>query len=101
MARKPSGMHVEDIKASLRKKWGSLAALSRHLGRNPNAVTQTLATPGYSVPIEIAIANELERNPHEVWPDRFHLDGSPVSVRVDRTPTALRGADQRANGVAA
>lgn len=76
MARKPSGMHVEDIKAAIRKKWVTLAALSRHLGKNANAVTQTLATPGYSVPTELAIAKELGREPQEIWPDRFEHDGT-------------------------
>lgn len=101
MARKPSGMHVEDIKAELRKKWGTLAALSRHLGKNANAVTQTLATPGYSVPTELAIAQELNRKPFEVWPDRFEHDGTPVSFRVDRIPSRSADADLRRNGVAA
>ena len=101
MARKPSGMHVEDIKASLRKKWGSLSMLSRHLGRNRNAITQTLAAPGYSVPLEREIAEQLGCAPHEVWPDRFHSDGTPVSLRADRTPTALPCGAHRQNEVAA
>lgn len=101
MARKPLGMHVEDIKASLRKKWGSLSALSRHLGRNSNAVTQVLATPGYSVPLEREIAKQIGREPYDVWPDRYHVDGTPVSFRADRTPTALPCAAHRQNEVAA
>jgi len=101
MARKPSGMHAEDIKADLRKKWGSLSALSRHFGKNPNIVTQVISTPGYSVPMEIAIAAELGIPPHEVWPDRFHSDGTPIPMRVDRTPTRSAAQMQRANGVAA
>ncbi|GAJ30218.1 helix-turn-helix domain-containing protein [Acidomonas methanolica] len=105
MAQKPRemhpGMHVEDIRAVLRKKWGTLRALSIHLGRNPNAVTQTLSTPGYSVPVELAIAEELGMSPHEVWPARFHPDGTPVSLRVDRTPTAAIAVDHRRKEVAA
>lgn len=101
MARKPLGMHVEDIKSSLRKKWGSLSALSKHLGKNQNAVTQTIATPGYSVPLEQAIADELGREPRDIWPDRYHLDGSPISFRAERTPTVLTCAAHRQNEVAA
>jgi Ner family transcriptional regulator len=101
MARKPLGMHVEDVKASLRKKWGSLSALSRHLGRNSNAITQALAQPGYSVPLEREIAKQIGREPHEVWPDRFHTDGTPVSFRADRTPTAMPCSTHRQNEVAA
>ncbi|MFT9091542.1 MAG: helix-turn-helix domain-containing protein [Gluconacetobacter sp.] len=101
MARKPIGMHVEDIKAALRKKFGTLAALSRHLGVHPNTVSITINQPGHSVPMERKICDILGHDPHEVWPDRFHPDGSPVRTRVDRTPTALRGEEHRANGVAA
>jgi len=94
-------MHAEDIKAALRKKWGTLSAFSRHIGKNPNAATQTIATPGYSVPTELAIAKELNKLPHDIWPDRFHYDGSPVSFRAERIINPERIADLRRNGVAA
>ncbi|MFT8664018.1 MAG: helix-turn-helix domain-containing protein [Acetobacter orientalis] len=94
-------MHVEDIKSSLRKKWGSLSALSRHRGKNQNAATQTIATPGYSVPLEQAIADELGREPRDIWPNRYHFDGSPISFRAERTPTVLTCAAHRQNEVTA
>jgi len=94
-------MHAEDIKAAIRKKWGTLSALSRHLGKHKNIVAQTISTPGYSVPTERYIARELNRLPHDVWPDRFHYDGSPISVRAERIVSADGTADLRRNGVAA
>ncbi|MCW4589395.1 helix-turn-helix domain-containing protein [Gluconacetobacter entanii] len=102
MAQKPSGMHVEDIKAPLRKKYGSLAALSRHLGKNPNLVSTTISQPGHSVLMEREIAAILGKRPYEVWgPGRFHVDGSPVRTRVDRTPTCPLPDAHRQNGAAA
>jgi len=89
------------LSGTLRDLTGYKTALSRHLGKNANAVTQTLATPGYSVPTELAIAEELNRKPFEVWPDRFEHDGTPVSFRVDRIPSRSSDADLRRNGVAA
>ncbi|WP_240161353.1 helix-turn-helix domain-containing protein [Gluconacetobacter azotocaptans] len=94
-------MHVEDIKAELRKRFGSLVRLSRSLGKNPNMVTCVLSTPGHSVPVEREIAKLLNREPHEVWPDRYHPDGTPISNRVDRTPSQALPVLHRANGVAA
>lgn len=102
MAQKHHGMHVEDIKAVLRKHFGTLAAFSRSLGKNPNAASMTLSTPGYSVPTEIEIAKVVGRPPYEVWgAKRFHSDGNPVRFRVDRTPIALPCDAHRQNGVAA
>lgn len=102
MAQKPSGMHVEDIKAALRKKYGSLAALSRYMGKNPNLVSTTISQPGHSVLMEREIATILGKTPYEVWGrDRFHADGSPVRTRVDRTPTCSLVDAHRQNGAAA
>ncbi|GBQ25032.1 putative transcriptional regulator [Gluconacetobacter sacchari DSM 12717] len=101
MAQKPRGLHPEEIKARLRILYGSLAAFSVLIGRGVAAVSKVIATPGYSVPIEREIAKALGMKPEEVWPDRYHEDGTPVSFTVDRTPTALPRADQRAKAVAA
>ncbi|MDE7547243.1 helix-turn-helix domain-containing protein [Acetobacter fabarum] len=101
MAQKPMGMHPEDIKAALRKMFGSLAAFSVMIGRDSRAVSKTIATPGYSVPIEREIAKALKVAVKAIWPDRYHSDGTPVSFVVSRIPTALRGGAHRQNEVAA
>ena len=80
MAQKPMGMHLEDIKAALRKMYGSLAAFSVLIGRDSRAVSKTISTHGYSVPIEREIANALKRKPQDIWPQRYHHDGSPISL---------------------
>lgn len=101
MAQKPRGMHAEDIKAEIRKRYGSLAKFSTMIGRDSRAVSKTIGTVGYSVPIEREIARVLGREPQNIWPGRYHHDGSPVSMTVIRTPTALPCDAHRQNGVAA
>ncbi|KDE20685.1 hypothetical protein AZ09_04370 [Acetobacter aceti 1023] len=101
MPQKHKGMHPEDIKAALRKMFGALAAFSRQIGRDSRSVSKTIATPGYSVPIEHEIAKVLKMKPQAIWPDRYHRDGSPISITVARIPTALPCAAHRQNEVAA
>ncbi|CAI9120470.1 helix-turn-helix domain-containing protein [Brytella acorum] len=101
MARKPQGMHPEEIKARICIKWGTLTAFAKRIGRTDNAVSNTIRQPGYSVPIEREIAKDMNMLPHDVWPDRFLYDGTAVSFRSGRFPIADAPADQRRNGVAA
>lgn len=93
--------HIEDIKAELRKRHGSLAALSRLWGLNPRAISVALAQPGHSRATEKRVAAALEVLPHELWPTRWSSDGSPISQRVDRTPTRSRKDALRAKRSAA
>ncbi|MFT9018005.1 helix-turn-helix domain-containing protein [Acetobacter malorum] len=101
MARKPDGLHPEDIKSRIRKKFGSMAEFARRNKRNPNTISNAIFTPGYSTRIERMIAEELGMTPQSIWPDRYHMDGTSVSFRDDRTPTALTGSAHRQNEVAA
>ncbi|WP_082267091.1 helix-turn-helix domain-containing protein [Komagataeibacter europaeus] len=101
MARKPCGMRPEDIKAELRKRYGSLAHISRQLGLNPNAISAPICRPGNSVRTERHIAELLGMKPHEIFPDRFHTDGSPILSMIDRKPTCRIPASLRQIGAAA
>lgn len=84
MAHKPSGMHVEDIKSEIRKRFGTLASVSEQLGMARNGITNIISQPGYSISGERKVAKLLGRKPYEIWPDRYHADGTPVSRVVDR-----------------
>lgn len=101
MARKPCGMHVEDIKSEIRKRFGSLSGVSKQIGLARNGISNILSQPGYSITGEQKVAKLLGREPYEIWPDRYHADGTPVSRVVDRQPTSTVPADLRQNGVAA
>lgn len=70
-------MHREDIKAAIRKSGISLAELSAQAGYDPGAVSRTLRVPWPAV--EAIIARQIGKRPEEVWPSRYHPDGSPRS----------------------
>jgi len=94
-------MHAEDIRAAIRKKYGTMAALSRELGKHPNTVATVISQPGHSMIVERKICEALGFEPHVVFPDRYQYDGAPVSTRMARTNTALRAVDLRRNGATA
>ncbi|NVN11642.1 helix-turn-helix domain-containing protein [Nguyenibacter vanlangensis] len=94
-------MHVEDIKAELRKRYGSLASISRQLGLNPNAISAAIHRPGNSIRTERRIAELIGKTPHQVFPDRFHADGTPIPRAVIRTPISRVPDRLRANGAMA
>lgn len=101
MAQKPIGMHPEDIKAFICKKWGTLAAFSVAKGRAPATASNAIRQPPYSHPMAQLIAEEMGKTPYDVWPDFYHPDGTPVPCRLGRTPTPQSRAAHRQNGVAA
>lgn len=89
------GWHIEHIKAELRRRHGTLAALSATWGVNRNALSNVLAQPGYSRTLERRIAEELKQPLHVIWPDRWLQDGTPISFREDRTPSRGRARANR------
>ena len=93
--------HVEDIKSELRKRYGSLSALSRLWGMNPRAISGALSKPGTSRILEQRIAAAIEQPLHVIWPDRWASDGSPISFRVDRSPSRTKADALRAKARAA
>ena len=91
MAKPKPGIHREDLKAALRKQYGSLASLSRRWGYSRVGIANVLGNPYYSVPLERRIAQALDLHPHDIWPDRFSADGEALprrrSVRSSARPT--------------
>lgn len=65
---RPNGIHPEDIKAALRKRGITLAALSRRHGYTPNAVGLVLRGQRSSAPLRRIIAAAVGRPEHEIWP---------------------------------
>jgi Ner family transcriptional regulator len=78
MAHISAGWHLEDIKSEIRKRHGSLRALSIAWGYNRNAVSKALTDARYSTTLEGRIAGALGVEPHVLWPNRWAADGSPV-----------------------
>lgn len=72
----PAAPHPEDIKASVRKKAGSLAALARQHGKPTSTVRKSLTKPlpaGNRV-----IAECLGLQLHELWPDWYDATGNRI-----------------------
>lgn len=91
MKRASKGWHREDIKAALRKKYGSLASLSKEWGLASASISNTLKRAVHSVPTERRIAQALGVQPHALWPDRWSPEGSPLprSDKRHRSSAAL------------
>lgn len=66
--------HPEDIKAAVRKKGSTLAAIGRPLGLSRQSMALALARPSREA--EEAIARYLEIDPQVIWPSRYNPDGS-------------------------
>jgi len=73
-------MDREDIKAAIRKSGWTLEGLSSHWGYCSNAISVTLGRPWPAV--EDRIARFLGKQPSQIWPDRYHQDGTPKGRRA-------------------
>jgi Ner family transcriptional regulator len=89
MARKNDGWHPEKIKAELRILYGSLRAVAEKLGVRESAVSGVIRSPTESTRTERLVAELLGVALHELWPDRWTVDGRPIR----RTGKAIPCAD--------
>jgi Ner family transcriptional regulator len=63
-------MHVEDIKAALRKRGWTLTRIAQELNIDTSAVSHALNRQR-SRRVEKVVASKLGLPPHEVWPQRY------------------------------
>lgn len=82
--------HAEDVKALLRKKFGSLQSFERARRLPLNSVAAGLRRPYLAV--EDAVAAELGRPASTIWPSRYHSDGSRKRPQPTENYRAARGA---------
>lgn len=78
MARKFVGWHVENIKAELRKRFGTLAAFAKAAEVSPQIVSDALHSPNASSRVEQIIASHLGVPAAEIWPDRWTREGKKI-----------------------
>ena len=83
------GWHVEDIKAELRKRFGSLNLLAERWQLHRGTISAAINRPHYSNPIEKRIAEALDVAPHVIWPDRWHPDGTPKKRAIGLLPAGV------------
>lgn len=84
MPKKPASKdwHKADVIAAVRKTGTSLRAMSRKLGLAHTALGNALHGP--CPKYERLIAEHLKTTPQEIWPSRYHADGTPKSGRGER-----------------
>jgi Ner family transcriptional regulator len=84
MQKKPASKdwHRADIIAAVRKTGTSIQRISRLMGLCRSALGNALAFPAPSY--ERVIANHLGLTPQDIWPSRYHADGSSKSGRNER-----------------
>lgn len=87
------GWHREDIKAALRKRYGSLSALAKSWGFNRLAISHALQTPKDRKRMAKRVAAALDVSPHELWPSIFEPESRPVVA--DRNRNRRRGGREQ------
>lgn len=87
--------HPEDVKAALRKVGQTLSGLSQSNGYSTSTVGCVLRRPAAGV--QAVIAAVLKMKPQDIWPSRYHADGTPRRRGQYSRPHA---AAQRQNGKA-
>lgn len=65
--------HREDLKAAVRKRGTTIAALASRHGIKPSALLRTLVVPRESG--ERIISDFIGVPPQRIWPSRYHKDG--------------------------
>lgn len=81
-------MHREDIKAALRKRHGSLVAFEQKSDLPKGSVKDVLRGRAVSQ-TERAIASDLQKPLHQLFPRRYNATAADSSTRVDnRAPKA-------------
>jgi len=74
--------HPADIKAALEKAGWSLSRLSRKHRYSRTAAAMALRAPWPKM--EKLIAAAIDIAPQNIWPTRYHADGTPKSSRGAR-----------------
>lgn len=86
---KKADWHPEDVKAAVRKTGATLTGLSVAHGFHPSAAGQMLRTPWARM--QAIVAKCIGVPPQEIWPSRYHPDGSPHRRgQYDRHPNRIR-----------
>lgn len=74
-------MHPEDIKAEIRKRGYTLAALAREHGVSKQQLSMAIGSR-VSARCERIIADFLSTKPHRIWPSRYHKHGARIELRA-------------------
>lgn len=81
--------HPEDLKALLRKQFGTLRAFERQHGLPVQAANAALKRPHDLA--EAAIAAALGKHPADLWPSRYDAAGNRLSPQPPANYAHARG----------
>ncbi len=81
--------HPEDLRAELRKKFGTLQSFEQAYGLPRLAASSCLRRPYEAA--EIAIADALDRPAHHIWPSRYEPSGRRLNPQPARNYSPARG----------
>jgi len=89
----PMDWHPADVKAALDKAGWTLRALARHHGLSGSSTFSATLVRSYPAN-ERRIAEVLGLHPKDIWPSRYHPDGTPKlrgirGMRAERKSTPL------------
>lgn len=76
----PQGWHVEEIKAAVRMRFGTLQAFSAALGYHPYTLSVWLGRGRFNPDVQRKIAEALGEQPRTLWPACWNPDGNPKTV---------------------
>jgi Ner family transcriptional regulator len=85
------GWHPEEIRAAIRMRGKTMAELSRSSGHDPDAVRNAIRFRR-SMVVERLIAEFLDVDPRELWPDRYDAVGNRRR-RARRAAAENRGGE--------
>ena len=71
-----SDWHPADVQAALKKRGITMTGLAERHGYHFTAVSR--ATRQRWPEVQAIIAQALELEPQEIWPSRYHPDGTPI-----------------------
>ena len=87
-------MHSADIIAAIKKRKGSLAAISREAGLSSGTLANALKKPWPKG--EFIIATALDMHPSEIWPSRY-FDNSGHLLPRDKLIRRARNSNATTN----
>lgn len=90
MDQSATGWHPEEIKAAIRKQYGSLSELARRWNVHRTLLSHALRQTSASAPTERLIAAAIGKAPHVLWPERWNAAGEPLPRAGLAKPAAGR-----------
>ena len=94
----PQDWHKADVKCALEKRGYSFVKVSRLNGYCKTAAQNVVRAPWPKM--ERIVATAIGVAPQEIWPSRYHEDGTPKSGRFERGGLGFKSKKRKASQLA-